>query len=271
MNKLIATDSFFSGEKLYGNDFSIEQIQEWYEQESEAYAQISGLKVQSETYNHNINNMYGYKYLKNISTFGKVLGLGSSWGYEFLPIIDKIKELNIIEASMQTRSKKLGDLIPVYHTPNISGAIDFPDNSFDLINVFSTLHHIPNVAFVLKELFRVLKPGGYLLLKEPINSMGDWREKRDGLTVNERGIPLKILVKIIEDADMNIIQKHLFACMTSFLVRMTKNHPFFGSKCYYIIDKYLSKLFTFNIIYHPTTRLKRIAPHDVFFVLEKRL
>jgi SAM-dependent methyltransferase len=100
--------------------------------------------------------MYGYKYLKKISGFNKVLGLGSSWGYEFLPIIDKIRELHIIESSLQTRSKKLGSLIPVYHTPNVSGVIDFPDNSFDLITVFSTLHHIPNVTFVLKELFRVL-------------------------------------------------------------------------------------------------------------------
>jgi SAM-dependent methyltransferase len=261
---------YFSGEKLYGDDFSFEQIQEWYRQESEAYAQMYGMKAQMETYNHHVHKMYGYKYLRKISVFDKVLGLGSSWGYEFLPVIDKIKELHIIESSLQTRSEKLGTLIPVYHTPNVSGVINFPDNSFDLINVFSTLHHIPNVTFVLKELFRVLKPGGHLLLKEPIISMGDWRKKRDGLTVNERGIPEKILDKTIKDSNMYIVKKHYLLCMTSFFSRITNNHSFFRSKYYFIIDKYLSKLFVFNIIYHPITRFKRIAPQNVFYVLKKQ-
>jgi SAM-dependent methyltransferase len=271
MNKLITKNDYFTGEKLYGDDFSIEQIQEWYRQESEAYAQMYGINAKIETYTHHVNNMYGYKYLKKIPTFSKVMGLGSSWGYEFLPIIDKIQELHIIEASLQTRSKKLGSLTPVYHTPNVSGAINFPDNSFELINVFSTLHHIPNVTFVLKELFRVLKPNGYLLLKEPVISMGDWRRQRAGLTLNERGIPEKILDKTIKESNMCIIQKHYFACMTSFFVRMTNHHYFFRSKCYYTIDKYLSKLFAFNIVYHSTTRLKRIAPQSVFYVLRKQL
>jgi SAM-dependent methyltransferase len=262
-------DDYFSGEKLYGDDFSLEQIKEWYEQESEAYAQMYGVKVQKGIYKHHINNMYGYKYLKKIPEFNKVLGLGSSWGYEFLPVINKIKELHIIESSLQTRSKELGSLMPVYHTPSALGIIDFPDNSFDLITVFSTLHHIPNVTFVLKELFRVLKPDGYLLLREPVISMGDWRKKRLGLTVNERGIPEKILNKTIQKSNMHIVQKHYFACMTSFFVRITNGHSFFKSKYYYILDKYLSKLFAFNVIYHPTTRFKRIAPQAIFYILRK--
>jgi SAM-dependent methyltransferase len=266
----IVKDDYFSGKKLYGDDFSLEQIQEWYRQESEAYAQLYGIKSQKQTYNHHVNNMYGYKYLKKISVFDNVLGLGSSWGYEFLPVIDKVKELHIIESSLQTRSKKLGALTPAYHTPNESGVINFPDNSFDLITVFSTLHHIPNVTFVLGELFRVLKPGGYLLLKEPVISMGDWRKKRDGLTVNERGIPEKIFDKAIENSSVYVVQKHYFACMTSFFLRISKNHCFFKSRPYYMIDKYLSKLFTFNIRYHPATKLQRIAPQSVFYVLRKQ-
>lgn len=228
-----------------------------------------GINAHEETYDHLLNIIYGYKYLNKTLVFNRVLGLGSSWGYEFLPIINKIKELNIIESSLQTRSKKLGTLTPVYYTPNDSGAIDFPDNSFDLITVFSTLHHIPNVSFVLSELFRTLKPCGYMLLKEPVISMGDWREKRKGLTVNERGIPDKILERIIKDARMQIVKKHYHSCMTSFFTRITNGHPFFNTKVYHIIDKYLSGLFSFNIVYHPTTLLRRIAPQGVFYVLRK--
>lgn len=42
----------------------------------------------------------------------------------------------------------------------MDGSIDFPDNFFDLILCFATLHHIPNVTFVISELFRTLRGGG---------------------------------------------------------------------------------------------------------------
>ncbi|MDR2813520.1 MAG: hypothetical protein LBB79_02530 [Prevotellaceae bacterium] len=60
----IVKDDYFKGEKLYGDDFSFEQIQEWYRQESEAYAEMYGVKAQKGMYDHSVNNMYGYKYLK---------------------------------------------------------------------------------------------------------------------------------------------------------------------------------------------------------------
>ena len=187
-----------------------------------------------------------------------------------MPIIDKIQELHIIDSSKQTVTQKICNLIPIYHVANIAGTIDFPDNSFDLITVFSVIHHIPNVTFVLNELFRVLKPNGNMLLREPVSSMGDWRVKREGLTVNERGIPPRILEKIIIDADMKIIKKHYFNTMTSFFRRIMPNSTFFHSKTYHLIDKYLSKILTLNMHYHPTNKLQRISPQTVFYVLKKK-
>ena len=259
----------FSGEKLYGDDFSFEQIRKWYEQEAEAYANMYGINTSENSYNHHTNIMYGYKYLNKLPVFKRALGYGSSWGYEFLPIIDKIQELHIIDSSKQTVNQKLGDLIPIYHIANISGAIDFPDNHFDLITVFSTLHHIPNVTFVLNELFRVLKPNGYMLLREPVSSMGDWREKRAGLTVNERGIPPQILEKIILEANIHIVKRHYFHSMIAFFIRISNKSNFFQSKTYHFMDKYLSKILTFNMHYHPTNKLQRVSPQEVFYVLRK--
>jgi ubiquinone/menaquinone biosynthesis C-methylase UbiE len=144
----------------------------------------------------------------------------------------------------------------------------FPDETFDLITCISVLHHIPNVSFVLSELCRVLKPDGYLLLREPINSMGDWRTKRPGLTANERGIPKDYLSEIIRETHLQIVKKHYFGCMTSFLQRIFHAN-LFSSKTYLHIDKYLSKIFAFNIHYHPQNKIQRISPTYVFYVLKK--
>jgi ubiquinone/menaquinone biosynthesis C-methylase UbiE len=164
----------------------------------------------------------------------------------------------------------LGNIKPVYVKPDICGNINFLDNTFDLITSFDTLHHIPNVSFVLNELSRVLKSGGYLLLREPINSMGDWRTKRPGLTVNERGIPKDYLSGIIQKAHLQVVKKHYYGCMISFLQRTFKLN-LLNSKAYLHIDKYLSKIFAFNIHYHPQNKIQRISPTSVFYVLKKTI
>lgn len=263
------TKDYFSGELLWGDDFSIEEIKEWYKSEEEAFADLYGKKVNTESYEyHNLNNFYGYRYLSGQKQFDCVLGLGASWGFEYLPIADKIKRLIILESSSQTRSSYLKELIPEYSSPNVDGKIDFGNNTFDLITCFDTLHHIPNVTFVLNELFRVLKPGGHLLLREPIHSMGDWRYPRKGLTTNERGIPKDYLFNIIKNNGAQIIKQHYYSCMTSYFKR--KGFKRSSSKIYLFIDKYLSKLFSYNIHYHPTNKWQRIAPSSIFLVLKKK-
>ncbi len=42
--------------------------------------------------------------------------------------------------------------------------LDYPDNHFDVITLWYVIEHLRNPGFVLTELFRVLKPGGAILL-----------------------------------------------------------------------------------------------------------
>lgn len=49
--------------------------------------------------------------------------------------------------------------------------IPFPDNSFDLVTCQTLLLHVHDVMKVLKEMLRVLKPGGLLAVVEPNNSI----------------------------------------------------------------------------------------------------
>jgi SAM-dependent methyltransferase len=51
----------------------------------------------------------------------------------------------------------------------LNDKLDFPDNSFDIITCFFVLHHILDLDKIMKEIRRVLKPGGYILILEHDN------------------------------------------------------------------------------------------------------
>lgn len=96
-------EQYFSGDVLFGDNFTEEQIDNWYK--AEAFADLYGVNVKGDSYSfHDLNILYGYNYLTQIEQFENVLGFGASWRYEFLPIIDRIMHLYIVESSEQTRS-----------------------------------------------------------------------------------------------------------------------------------------------------------------------
>ncbi|MCU0570027.1 MAG: class I SAM-dependent methyltransferase [Oculatellaceae cyanobacterium Prado106] len=47
-------------------------------------------------------------------------------------------------------------------------AIDFPDNTFDIVYASNLLHHIPDPALTIAEMYRVLKPGGVACFWDPL-------------------------------------------------------------------------------------------------------
>ena len=47
--------------------------------------------------------------------------------------------------------------------------MDFEDNTFDVVAIGNSLHHIPDLAALLSEIKRVVKPGGLILLSEMYN------------------------------------------------------------------------------------------------------
>ncbi|CAF4682635.1 unnamed protein product, partial [Rotaria sp. Silwood2] len=44
--------------------------------------------------------------------------------------------------------------------------IDLADNRVDLITCFVVLHHVPQLDLILPEFVRILRPGGYLIMRE---------------------------------------------------------------------------------------------------------
>jgi SAM-dependent methyltransferase len=58
-----------------------------------------------------------------------------------------------------------------FHADHLPPLRPFPDSSFDTVITFQVIEHIENDSFFLKEIFRVLRPGGIALITTPNRPM----------------------------------------------------------------------------------------------------
>jgi SAM-dependent methyltransferase len=261
---------YLSGMKLYGNDFPIDRIAAWFDDEKEGYADLGARDRASYRYLYRtLDWLHGYRHLGSRS-FRQALGIGAAYGEEFIPLADRIQEITILDPSdafaVNTRIKRTPCR---YEKPTMEGCLPFEDQRFDLITSFSVLHHIPNVSYVLRECFRCLARDGRMLIREPIISMGDWTKPRRGLTKNERGIPLNIFEEIIGDAGFTIKRRSL--CIFPAIPKLTDK---LGIAAYNtlgltLLDAVLCLALRRNTKYHRTTIWQKLGPANVYFVLAK--
>jgi SAM-dependent methyltransferase len=263
-------EEYFSGKKLRGDDFSLEEIEKWFEDEKEGYANLGSKNKDNYQYvYHELNKLVSFKYLDNKS-LQNVLGIGSAYGDEFLPIIHHIKHITILDPSDNFSIINNIKNVPCeYIKPNLYGDLPFADNSFDLITSFGVFHHIPNVSHVFAEAFRVLKSGGIMCIREPIVSMGDWSKPRRGLTKNERGIPYEIFFTIAENSGFKIVNAILCDFPPLSILASKLGMTTFNNKLLTRLDLVLSQLFKWNINYHPNSFMDKLRPASLALVLEK--
>lgn len=262
---------YFSGRKLYGNDFSQNQIDSWFADEAEGYFALtqSGQRPYEYGY-HTLNKRHGYSALPD-GRFGHVLGIGSAYGDELEPILARSDRISILEPSDGFTSTMLNGVPVSYVKPVASGDIPFDGDSLDLITCLGVLHHIPNVSKVVQEFHRVLKPGGYALVREPIISMGDWRKPRSGLTKRERGIPLQLMRDFIKTAGFTVVRER--KCMFSLTSRLRHvvSGSVFNHSGIVALDAALSALPIWPRVYHARNALQKLRPTSVYFVVQKPL
>lgn len=262
---------YFSGKKLYGNDFAAEQIEAWFADEAEGYFNLTQSGGGKYTYGyHALNKRHGYSGLPKCR-FGHVLGIGSAYGAELEPILECSDRISILEPSDGFKNTELNGIPVTYVKPLPSGNMPFDSDSLDLITCFGVLHHIPNVSMLVEEFYRVLKPGAYALLREPIISMGDWRKPRTGLTKRERGIPLPILRDFVKQAGFKVVRER--KCMFSLTSRLKHvvSGPVFNNRTVVELDALLSALPVWPKVYHPRNSVQKLRPTAAYYVLQKPL
>lgn len=263
------TEVYFSGRKLYGNDFSQDQIDAWFADEADGYFNLTQSGDGDYAYGyHALNKWHGYSALPK-RRFDHVLGMGSAYGDELGAILAHSDRVSILEPSDGFKSTVLNGVPVSYVKPVASGDMPFDSNSLDLITCFGVLHHIPNVSKIVEEFHRVLKPGGYALVREPIISMGDWRKPRTGLTKHERGIPLSLLRGFVKEAGFEVVREH--KCMFSLTSRLKRVVPgsVFNQTAVVALDVLLSALPIWPRVYHARNALQKLRPTAVYYVLKK--
>jgi ubiquinone/menaquinone biosynthesis C-methylase UbiE len=104
--------------------------------------------------------------LLDLPTSGSLLDAGGGTGRVSLSLKDHVGQLIISDLSRsminEAQTKGHDQLVQTSVTEN-----PFPNDHFDRIIVIDALHHFPNQAETVKELVRLLKPGGILLIEEP--------------------------------------------------------------------------------------------------------
>lgn len=83
-------------------------------------------------------------------------------------------------------------------------ALPFPDASFDLVCGHAVIHHLPDVETAIKELVRVLRPGGRLLIAGEPTVIGDrvaeWVKRTARIGVK--------LAAVVAGADRVLVERH---------------------------------------------------------------
>lgn len=104
--------------------------------------------------------------LAGLPTSGLLLDAGGGTGRKSYPLLNMVDGIIIADSSwgMLSQASKKGGLFTICcETENLP----FADSSFDRVIMVDALHHVADYRVTLKELWRLVKPGGRIVIEEP--------------------------------------------------------------------------------------------------------
>ncbi len=98
-----------------------------------------------------------------------VLDVGCNTGYgtmRFVPVARRVAGVDVSPRAIEAAQRRAIDGRPEFV---LGGGLElpFPDDSFDVVTSFQVLEHVPDPRVFLRELTRVTRPGGRIILATP--------------------------------------------------------------------------------------------------------
>lgn len=106
-----------------------------------------------------------------------VLDVGAGTGnlsHKFLTAGCRVCAADVSPRSLERLVAKAGPGAPISTSVIRDERLPFDDASFDIVGTYSVLHHIPDYLLTVREMVRVLRPGGLLYIDHEA-SEGSWR------------------------------------------------------------------------------------------------
>jgi SAM-dependent methyltransferase len=124
-----------------------------------------------ESVNH-CRHMTAYHFAAHLVRGADVLdyGCGAGYGANFLMRTAGVRSLTAVDASSTAIDycrRTYGDLGNIFTAITPGASLEWPEGSFDIALMFQTIEHVSDDAGLLREIRRVLRPGGRLILTTP--------------------------------------------------------------------------------------------------------
>src|SRR5437660_2030904 len=116
-------DKYLSGAYLIGDDYGPEELARWYADEKEGYAELGACNAELYQYSyHSWNQYHAFRHLPS-RTFGRVLGFGSAYGDELIPLLGRVGAVTIVDPSDSFVRSHLDGVSVQYVRPSPNGVL----------------------------------------------------------------------------------------------------------------------------------------------------
>jgi len=136
---------------------------------------------------------FGPRHLEVACGSGTLLEMVLRWRkWKGLPDV-QVVGVDYAESMLEGAKRRLARRANIELRHADAAALPYPDATFDTVNIANSIHCLPDVDGALRDIFRVVKPGGTLATNVLLYPQGMWPLKQIAQRIDDWGIRKGIL------------------------------------------------------------------------------